>query len=212
MPYLDLGVNQFDAWNNPYYYKVHEDATDGNSVREICQPESVFGYSGARLTSNFYMCPSTNIYYCGTSSQCDDACPTSPSVTPASVVPTVSTSCVAATGSLDPRPAIGGVSDAPYFHLATPPVGTILGANNLVVENAAGDQLGAGVVAVVISWGENGREVNSDTCSNSSSQELENCDGDRTFVNTITTENRDFVRWISVHQAKMSLIDSGAMR
>jgi hypothetical protein len=81
-------------------------------------------------------------------------------------------------------------------------------------------KLGEGIVAVIVSWGADGKQVNrslvsgtwNDNCSGTSSNELENCDDDSTFVDTLSGENRDFIRWVTVNQAKYALIGSGEFR
>lgn len=196
LPFNDLGVKEKDAWGNPYYYRVHQRAESATYVNDICEPASVLGRSGPRSKADLWLCPDTNIYYCAdstSSNNCDSVC---------------SSLC---TNSTDPRPS-SNVTSAPFFHLATPPYGTVAGSYNLEVTDEVGNQVDEGVVAVVISWGNNGSSVNRDNCTNGSVNELENCDDDRDFVNTITGENRDFMTWVTVNQAKVAIIGSGNFR
>jgi type II secretory pathway pseudopilin PulG len=218
LPYLDLGVPSKDAWGNAYYYRVHDDA-DSSDVNEVCQPESVLGKLGSGGVTDLWLCPATNHYYCGIKARCDVACLT-PSVSSTSTIPTVATPCV---GSVDPRPNIlNTAAPAPYYHLATPPIGILKGSGNLTVVSETDNtlELGEGIVAVIVSWGADGKQVNrslvsgtwNDNCSGTSSNELENCDDDSTFVDTLSGENRDFIRWVTVNQAKYALIGSGEFR
>lgn len=203
LPYTDLGVQALDAWGNAYYYRVHQraDVAIANDyINEICQPASVLGLSGTRGADDLWMCPETNIYYCkdaGSASTCDNVCPSA---------------CI---DTIDPRPATS-VGSPPFFHLATPPYGSLYGDGNIVMRDAGGNQLGEGVVAVVVSWGANGktvyRNVSGSNCTGATTDELENCDNDRNFVNTQTGLDRDFVTWVTVNQAKMALIQTGAYR
>ena len=193
LPFNDLGVKDKDVWGNPYYYRVHQRATDEDYVNDICEPASVLGSTGPRSKSDLWLCPDTNLYYCADFSSCNSVC---------------SSFC---TNTTDPRPSTN-VTSAPFFHLATPPYGSVSGSYNLEVTDEAGSLVEEGVVAMVVSWGSNGASVNLDNCSNASVSELENCDGDRDFVNTKTGENRDFMTWITVNQAKVAIIGSGSLR
>lgn len=196
LPYNDLGVKEVDAWGNAYYYRVHQRAESSTYINDICEPASVLGLSGTRSKTNLWMCPDTNIYYCAASTasnNCDDAC---------------SSLC---TNTTDPRPSTNTTS-APFFHLATPPYGTVSGSYNLGIVDEAGTKIDEGVVAIAVSWGANGSEVNDTVCTSGTANEQENCDGDSNFVNIKTGENRDFVTWVTVSQAKVAIIGSGDFR
>lgn len=209
LPYKDIGVAGTDAWGNYYYYRVNQQAENTDDVRDVCSSASVMGNGGSKLIGDLRLCPDTNIYYCSVSG-CGSAC--SP------------TSCV----QVDPRSAD---LYPPYFHLATPPFGSLSGSYNLKIYNenyapyddsngkANGGDGGNGTVAVVISWGANGgqtyRYSNIDqSCVSGTAAELENCDAatDRTFVDTKTGENRDYLISVTVNQAKMALIYNGEFR
>lgn len=200
LPYEDIGVPGNDAWGNPYYYRVHQRAEQAVYVNQICEPASVLGLSGTRGTDNLWLCPSSNIYYCSdaitASSDCDVG---------------LNICDVPCTNTTDPRPT-ATPNAAPFFHLATPPFGTVSGSLNLRVYNEEAEQLGEGVVAVVVSWGANGDAVNRASCTGGTADELENCDDDRDFVDTQTGLDRDFVTWVTVSQAKVALIGTRKVR
>jgi len=210
LPYKELGVDGTDAWGNQYYYRVNQQAENTANVRDVCSSASVMGYGGTKLgadtSGKLRLCPDSNIYYCSVSG-CNSAC---------------SSACI----EQDPRS-----TDLlpPYFHLATPPFGSLSGSYNLKIYNEDyapydatngkpnGGDNGNGTVAVVISWGANGDYVyrydsGNEKCTSGTAAEIENCDGDRVLVDTKTGENRDFVTWFTVNQAKMALIYNGEFR
>lgn len=210
LPYKDLGIEGMDAWGNPYYYRVNQQAALGSSdenIRDVCKSASVMGRAGLKELGDLRLCPDSNIYYCSDTG-CNDAC---------------GVTCE----SIDPR---GSAQVPPYFHLATPPFGSLVGDYNLKIypQSATpyddsngysfGGQLGNGTVAIAISWGANGDQtyrynVDNHSCvTGGTVAELENCDDDRVFVDTKTQENRDFMTWITVNQAKMALIYNGEFR
>ncbi|MDG6779111.1 prepilin-type N-terminal cleavage/methylation domain-containing protein [Thiomicrorhabdus sp. zzn3] len=196
LPFNDLGVEENDAWGNPYYYRVHQRAESATYVNDICEPASVLGRSGPRSKADLWMCPETNLYYCAdisSAQNCNTAC------------------SVACTNTTDPRPATN-TTLPPFFHLVTPPYGSVPGSYNLTVTGEDGVQKGEGVVAVVVSWGANGGTVNRDACSGGTVSEEENCDDDRNFIDTQTGENRDFLAWVTVNQAKTAIILTGELR
>jgi prepilin-type N-terminal cleavage/methylation domain-containing protein len=209
LPFKDLGTEGTDAWDNPYYYRVNQQAETSAYIRDVCKSSSVMGRAGSKVLGDLRLCPDSNIYYCsvaGCSSACNATCQ-----------------------SIDPR---GTAQTPPYFHLATPPFGALAGSYNLQVypQSATpyddsngfpfGGDGGNGTVAMVVSWGANGDQVyryndsrHSAGCdSSATAAEFENCDDDRLFVDTKTGENRDFITWISVNQAKMALIYNGEFR
>lgn len=204
LPYNDFGVAELDAWGNPYYYRVVPEALDAANVVEICQSASVFGRSGIGTMTNLLICPDTNQFYCADLVAC------TPGVCPSGC----------GENTIDPRPTVGSppiVNSPPYFHLATPPYGVPASRTGLDLKSQDGSlNLNDGVMAIVVSWGVDGDEVFRYTAANNScaagaatADELENCDGDSTFHNTITGENRDFITWVTVNQAKMAIIGSG---
>jgi len=210
LPYKDLGINGTDAWGNPYYYRVNQQAENSAYISDVCSSASVMGNggvkSGADAAGDLRLCPDSNIYYCSLGG-CDAGC---------------DSTCV----ELDPR-----TNDQlpPYFHLATPPFGSLAGSFNLQVYpqtdtaydgsdgNPFGGPLGNGTVAVALSWGANGKETYrygaaSNSCVSGTLAELENCDDDRVFVDMKTGEGRDYITWVTVNQAKMALIYTGEFR
>jgi type II secretory pathway pseudopilin PulG len=209
LPFKDLGTEGTDAWGNPYYYRVNQQAETSDYIRDVCSSASVMGRSGPKVLGELRLCPDSNIFYCSDTG-CNDV-------------------CGGACQSIDPR---GSAEEPPYFHLATPPFGSLYGSGNLKVypQSASpykdstgypfGGEFGNGTVAIAISWGANGDQVyryndsrHSAGCdSSATAAEFENCDDDRLFVDTKTGENRDFITWISVNQAKMALIYNGEFR
>lgn len=201
LPYRDLGVKSVDAWDNPYYYQVHQRSTDATYINDICEPASVLGYSGSRSLGSLEMCPDTNLYYCN--NKCNDGC---------------TSACVTSPdprfGAIEDSTVSGNATDlsgAPYFHLVTPPFGETKGDYNIELTDEAGVTMDDTVVAIVLSWGADGYEVNENNCSAGVENE-ENCDGDRYFIYTKTGENRDFIDWVTVNQAKMALISQRKLR
>lgn len=200
LPYKDIGVSGLDAWQNPYYYRVNSRADDSDYINDICEPASVMGFEGSYDLGDLELCDSSNIYYCD--NKCSDLSP----------------ACSGSCENVDPRVNVDtsgdGVADAPgppYFHLATPPYGSLKGFGNLNIEDDNGNSLGSGIVAVVISWGEDGDAVNDSNCSSGVENE-ENCDGDTDFVDTRTGEERDFLTWVTVNQAKAAIISQRKFR
>ena len=215
LPYKDIGVEGKDAWDNYYYYRVNQQAENSGDIRDVCSSASVMGMGGVKLgadtsvdpNAELRICPDSNIYYCSALG-CGSAC--SPTL------------CE----ELDPR---NDDTLPPYFHLATPPFGSLSGSYNLKIYNedyapyddsngnAYGGIKGNGTVAVVISWGANGGQTYryssaNESCTDGSDAERENCDGDRVVVDTRTGENRDYITWTTVNQAKMAIIYNGEFR
>jgi prepilin-type N-terminal cleavage/methylation domain-containing protein len=211
LPYSDLGVKSKDAWGNEYYYRVNSRAENAGYITEICQSASVLGKAGAGQKTNLWLCPETNLYYCkaaGGPGDCNSVC---------------TDTCV---NTIDPRPNVNGVASdtPPFFHLITPPVGTVSGASNLNIynEDAAPydgsiDPLGGGVVAVAVSWGANGKEVyrydaGHVSCGSGTAAENINCTNSRDFVDIRTGSGRDFMTWVTVSQAKVAIIGRGDLK
>ncbi|GKT12537.1 MAG: hypothetical protein ISEC1_P1515 [Thiomicrorhabdus sp.] len=194
LPYKNFGVKSQDAWGNDYYYRVNQRAESATYITDVCQSASVFGQSGTGNASNLWLCPDTSQYSCKTQLQCEVECPSS---------------CIR---TIDPRP---NLTSPPYFHLATPPFGTIAGSFNLQIfdEDDLVTYVDGSAVAVAISWGGNGKSVNryngSADCVGGTAAELVNCKDDRNFVNIHTGENRDYISWVTMNQAKMALIATG---
>jgi len=200
LPYSDLGLPNVDSWGNPYYYRVHQRAESSTYINRICEPASVLGLSGARDNTDLWFCPDSNMFFCSTQAKCNLVC----------------TAACTDNVAQDPRPT-ASLTSPPYFHLATRPYGAIKGDHNIIIRDEEANQLGEGVVAVVVSWGANGKEayrdvIDEDNCVNATVDELANCDGDREFVQTRTGEDRDFVTWVTVGQAKVAIIGTGEFR
>lgn len=209
LPYRDLGLEQFDAWGNEYYYRVNEEAAANSSdINNICKSASVLGRSGAHTTTGIdelKICSATNTFFCD-AAQCFAHCDTSCEP----IVPDPSDPV-----SRYPFTAPG----PPYVYFATPPYDGVPGIGNLLIKNETitgpihGGAEGDGTVALVVSWGANGdqtyRYIDGSNCSSGSAEELENCNGDAVFVETKTGENRDYITWFTVNQAKMALIYNG---
>lgn len=210
LPYSDLGVKSKDAWGNEYYYRVNQRAENTTYITEICQSASVLGKAGAGKKTDLWLCPATNLYYCKAAGtyDCNSVC---------------TDTCV---NTIEPRPNVSGLSSdaAPFFHLITPPIGTVSGASNLNIynEDAAPydgsiDPMGGGVVAVVVSWGANGKEVyrydvGHQNCGGGTVAENINCTDSRDFVDIRTGRDRDFISWVTVSQAKVAIIGRGDLK
>lgn len=207
LPFNDIGVDEKDAWGNPYYYRIHQRASGSSAykyINDICEPASVFGSQGgldrideSTSVSHLTYCPETATYYCEKLSD----------------IPTSACSGGTMTDDTDPRT----VAAPPYFHLVTPPYGDVTGSYNIIVNDEFGNELDAGVVALVLSWGANGGEVyrystDDPECGHTTTPpgEIENCNKDRFFVDTQTGENRDLLSWVTVSQAKLSLVTQPA--
>lgn len=203
LPYKDLGIPQFDAWGHEYYYRINANAKSSNSIRNVCESASVFGKSGVGVNSDLKLCPTTNRYFCS-GTQC-------------------TASCKDVDGGLVGCTVVDSLDDnaPPYFYMATPPYDGSAGSGNLKVKNEGassphGGAGGDGTVAVAISWGANGSQAycyggdcSMTTCLNGSTDEKENCNGDASYVDIKTGEDRDYITWITVNDAKMAVIYSG---
>lgn len=228
LPYSDIGTISRDAWGNPYYYIVNTNAVS-DKARDICESASVFGKDGTRGATHFFRCvgdaddtdgfEGSNQYYCATTA----------------LVPNNSDMCtyaddtveaVIANSTNDPRiifnnrkPNSSDVK-SPYFHLSTPPIGDLYGDGDLILFDEDGVRMDSGISALVLSWGSNGiskyryglgnQLCDDDTTTTEDDNEFENCNGDSTFIYTTVHEGRDFMAWITVHDAKLALITQPA--
>ena len=212
LPYNDLGVKPKDAWGNDYYYRVHQRAESESYITQACQAASVLGRKGTSGNDDLWLCPDTSQFSCTSKADCEDAtkgdCPST---------------CI---NTIDPRP---NANVAPFFHLATPPFGTLSGGVGndhirIYHEDAtsyadSGTDMDGGVVAVAVSWGSNGKSVyryndarNSCVAGTGTAAELANCADSRDFVDIKTGEGRDFITWATVNQAKIAIIGTGEFR
>ena len=216
LPYNDLSVKSNDAWGHKYYYRVNQKSENVGDINQICQSASVLGKAGAGGNTDLWLCPETNLYYCkdiGAATNCNTVC---------------SETCI---NTIDPRPNVNALlaDSPPFFHFVTPPIGSIAGASNLNIyhESASpydgsvaspmGGSNGSGVVAVVVSWGANGSRVYRyddliNSCGGGTVAENVNCANSRDFVDIKTGENRDFITWVTVNQAKMAIMRKGAFK
>jgi prepilin-type N-terminal cleavage/methylation domain-containing protein len=195
LPYQTLGVNDLDPWHNSYYYRVNARAEDINRVTDICQSASVFGAikaGGVVRTkgANFAMCPETRQYYCR---NCNDVCG------------------VACDFNADPRPY---TNRPPYFHTSTRPIGAEAdGFKNLTITDwKAGNTLSELNVAVVVSFGSNGRLTwaGSNHCPTSlPSEEHENCDNDSDFIASDLSSFDDLIIGVTLNEVKRAAIEAG---
>ncbi len=205
LPYRDLGLEQFDAWGNEYYYRVNAEAGNSSDINNICKSASVLGRSGAHTTTGIdelKICSATNTFFCDAAqclAHCDDSCE------PINLDPP------------DPRYPFTAPGP-PYVYFATPPYDDEPGTGNLFIKSETGmihgGSDGDGTVALVVSWGANGDQVyryleSDPPCTGGTIAESENCNGDAIFVETKTGESRDYITWFTVNQAKMALIYNG---
>lgn len=190
LPFDDLGVEQNDAWGNPYYYQVVSSADD-SSAQHACSEASIFAKSGSIITGaseNFYLCEDTNEFACSRDGTGNDL--------------GVSGACTP-TGWL--QNASLELTEPPYFSLFTP------ATSELTVNDESGSKYSEDVLAVIISWGANGDEVNISNCPSSlPAGEEQNCNStsDGVFVNTTTGLNSDYLVIISLSQAKRAVVQS----
>jgi len=190
LPYQDLSTDELDAWGNPFLYVVNARAEQANRINDICESASVFGQAGARdKDSGFAYCTATNTYYC---SSCSSLCPSVCSF------------------SEDPRDA----DQPPYFHLPTPPIGTDLagdGVNsekNLWLKDNSGDEIDNAIVAMIVSFGENGAKTWQNCNNGTTLHERENCDNDIEFSHATDSANRDYLYWLTMYDVKRAMLDS----
>lgn len=214
LPGQTLGIDSKDAWGTPLYYRVNARAEDLNRVTDICQSASVFGairpdgtpvlgtYTSGSGTYPSMKCEENKTYYClpasTTSSSCSNAC---------------GTTCTSVSSSSDPRPNSGG---PPYFHTSTFPIGAFSdGMKNMTIQSPSGNTLEELVVAVVVSFGQNGKltwgapSANVPSCPASlTAEEQENCNDDRTFIDGNKALD-DYLVGITLREVKKAAIDSG---
>ena len=195
-----------DAWGNPIADKVNDrvKVTSSNYIKDICQPASVFGKIGTRVSAGFARCDVNGHYYCN--NKCADVCG----------------SCTVA----DPRQ-----NDAPpYFHLATRPVGgeafQNLGNNpsdpdplkNLFVfkrdykDGAVDEQvIENSVLAMIVSFGKNGEATwkSCATTNDLTAVEVENCNQSQKFMIDLPAEKDEYFSWMTLYRAKQIMIERG---
>jgi len=208
LPGQTLGIDSKDAWGTPFYYRVNARAEDINRVTDICQSASVFaavrpdgapepGTYGSNANSSLMMCDANKTYYCR---DCIVAC---------------GTTCVdpSSPAFIDPRPNSGL---PPYFHSSTQPVASENdGMKSMTIVSPSGNTLNEVVVAVVVSFGQNGKQTwgtpsaNVPSCPASlTSEEQENCDNDQNFIDGSKAID-DFLVGITLREVKKVAIDSG---
>ena len=191
LPVISLGLGfTHDAWGSPFYYRVHNDATLPQNVALPCSMGSVFNHSGQQNPTELWECSINNIRLCS-------AKPPDEQATDAEVE-ICSQNWVLAENSQNKF----------SIDYAALPIGTKLGTGSFKIANSATNQIQSGVVGVVISWGENGRNLNIKSCDSFDAKflnknELENCDGDRDFFLFESRQAPDFLLWLDVFQAKV---------
>ncbi|WP_319558536.1 hypothetical protein [Thiomicrorhabdus sp.] len=199
LPFKTLGIPAGDLWQRRYYYRVHQRSESMNYVNEICQPAAVFGSQGESGLENAWFCPSSGFMYCTDSGeQCREVC---------FGADHQRMDCLS---NVDLRQDL---NQPPYFHLSTPPIGTVPVAYALKIWDTEGSLLEKSAMAVVMSWGGAGASVNRDSCAEELETNVkENCDGDREFVLNPFVEKPQYLRWIDMDEAKMTLIYSGRLK
>ncbi|WP_319380841.1 type II secretion system protein [Thiomicrorhabdus sp.] len=199
LPFKTLSVSSGDVWKRRYYYRVHQRSESQRYVNEICQSAAVFARQGNGGLEGAWFCPSSGFLYCDSSAvACREVCFDSDSGR---------LDCV---NNVDLRPVLNA---PPYFHLSTPPIGTISAPYGLKVQGDAGNLLESSAVAVILSWGRNGSSVNRNQCRTSLPDRVrENCDGDRDFVQALFGDRPQYLRWIAMDEAKMTLIYAEKLR
>ena len=205
LPFDDFGVEQHDAWGNPYFYQVLPSADD-TGLRHLCTPNTVYASSGPIETTYaasgnlFVHCSTTNELACSNTGACPDS------------------------GSWNTNAELT-VANAPFFSLFTP---YATSSNDIELFQEVGYDYSAGtgttaaeqVIALVVSYGANGDEAyfydSSQQVCPSSLPDIEkaNCDADSDyqFVKTQTGLNRDYLIPITLTQAKKAVIQSRRFR
>lgn len=210
LPFVDLAVVGKDPWNNAFAYKVNErvDVISHHSyITDICQPASIFGRAGVPTSpsAEFAFCPTSATYFCRASRA------------PCSV----NWDFVR-----DPRQ-----TTPPFFNFATQPIGAeafdslnnnpsdpdprknlILFATELVAGNPVRKAVDNSIVAMVVSYGENGWQAWND-CSATNPMlnaiEVKNCNEDRVFERALRGKELNFFTWMTLNEAKQVMIQSG---
>ena len=197
LPTKTLGMSQTkDPWGNKFYYRVNARAEDLTRVTDICESASVFGAKRPDGTpvagtkdANFAQCQATKMYFCRA---CSTAC---------------SSIC---NFSVDPRPH---PSAPPYFHSSTRPVAAEPdGFKNLEIKDENGNLVESVDVAVIVSFGSNGRYTWADSAhcpSTLPADEKENCDNDVTFIRHRIQDLDDYVIGITLNDVKAEEIKAG---
>jgi len=197
LPYKDLGIDGRDAWGNFYYYRVNQRAESSTYINDVCQSSSVFGQSGnVTVTSSLGFCPNSQTYYC---KNCSDAC---------------STNCTYGSDT-----SIASKTAPPYVQMFTPPVGADLAGDsnnshkNLWLQDLeSGDEIENSLAFMIVSFGHNGLQTWSE-CNNAEAAERENCDSDIVFVEPdITSENKDYLSYLTFYEIKKALLEAGAFK
>jgi len=191
IPFLNLdGIGRLDGFGQPFFYKVNEGANNTNSLSQSCEAASIFAQPGTTHSSH-YLCQTPYRQYCGTNAQAD-----------------CNSFCGSPCTEVQPTR-----TNAPYFNLLTPPIGTQTGSDGLAIcsENAtsctnmtqsAPNYKARHVPVVVGSYGRNGAQTWAN-CNNANLRERTNCDGNRYFqLDPYSETFDDMLMWISIHELK----------
>ncbi len=197
LPTLDIGVKDKDAWGNAFYYRVNPRSENKKYINDYCQAASVFGQSGAGSVPNKGgLCTDSQVYYCQcAAAKSDGACPG------------------LCDFNADPR-TLGTTpgNTPPYFMLDSPAVGVdnASALKNMTVIEENGNIVETGIVAMVVSFGQNGQQT-WDHCqanTQANSAERNNCDNDQAgeFELDLSAPLDDYLTWITMNDVKQAMI------
>ena len=241
LPYGDLALGfHTDPWDSPYAYAVNRRATGKTRVTDVCETASLFAKPGDTVhvgrelgnANRLLLCPSTGLLYCARNASehlNPDTCKPQVGLTDDCVCLTKDSNTGQLTATeqeiktgAEYKNLLEGAGlpvGPPYIAWFTPPVGyntnpTGTPYKNLKVLDAEGHQIGAGIVAIVISYGINGQHTWAANCpTDLTAFERENCDGDETFqVDYAKMQSSgDLLLWIDIFAAKAALVRGGKL-
>ncbi|MDR9498569.1 MAG: type II secretion system protein [Hydrogenovibrio sp.] len=210
LPYLDLGMAKADGWGNPFYYRVNPRSETADYVNNYCQSASVFGRKGPFKTipAEAGLCPDNGMYYCDCSAAKADGACNSTCDFDYDPYPNRKT-------NRDPSKPIEEKNLAPYFLIDTPPNGVDTKDStpykNMEVIDNEGDTLAGGIVAMVVSFGENGDQTWQD-CNLADPSEQENCNNNGEFRYNRSYAMQDFLTWVTIWDAKQAMVETGGFK
>ncbi|MGC9386904.1 MAG: prepilin-type N-terminal cleavage/methylation domain-containing protein [Hydrogenovibrio sp.] len=191
LPSKQIGAPLTDTWGQRFYYRVNDRAKTRSRINDVCETASVFAREGEVLKpTEAGLCEETQVFYCDCSrAKLHGAC---------------SGEC-----NFDFQPRTE--EKPPYFTIDTPPVGVDKADSlkNLVVLDAVGERLDAGVVAMVVSFGRFGDQAWSNCAEDAGlpASVLENCDGDRDFQMDVSGRSDAFLTWLNIWDVKEAMLE-----
>lgn len=191
LPYLTLGIEGQDVWQQPFLYRINKRATSATRITGICESASVFARQGTRQTPDvFGQCLATGVTYCR---GCSDACVAG---------------CVFG-AEADPRVA----DQPPYFYFSTRPISTDAAElQTLSLFSVQEAKLDDRLVAVVVNFGLQGAEywAQAGQCPmHWGALAQENCDNDLHFYQGEGVKLSHQIIGVSLNEAKQTQIQMG---